>query len=668
MIDKLILQNDICNIKGIGEKRADILHRKGIETVWKLLCTPPLHLEDKRKISNPDETENGENVLIAGKIINSKIINSLRGRRFLSVAVDCLNSSIKLDFFNGNLWSFKYLLKPGQFILAYGTIKKEYGLKMIHPNFKIVTEDQIKNYEGKISPIYSKGMQFMAVIMPNLLSTIKKSLPKYSDFLSDQYLAKHNLPGMIKTWEIMHTPISDNINEARKRLKYNALLFFLVKKELFAKTLKSRNSNPIHASNIIEKLQLMLPFKLTCDQEKAITDISKLIDSEKPMMHLLQGEVGSGKTIVALAAALSAVENGYQTAFMAPTDILSQQHFQSITPITDMLKLKTVLLTGKQKLKIQNETRAIIKSGAADIIVGTHSLISEKTEFKHLGLSIIDEQQRFGVNQREALMDKSKSAHMIMMTATPIPRTLLMTFYKELTISTLKEMPKGRKPIKSRIVMPENRGKMFQFIEKHIEQGELCYVVLPLIDESEKLNLKNVKEEYKQLTKIFNCRIGMMHSQMDIEERKKTMNLFRNKEINIIVATTVIEVGLDVPDATIMLIEESDRFGMSQIHQLRGRVGRGSRQSYCFMAMTNDTNKTAIRRLNFLESHNDGFLISQEDLKIRGPGQFIGQEQSGFNELHSIDWSKDIKLMKEIDNELKSGLINISDVAKFAVL
>ena len=386
------------------------------------------------------------------------------------------------------------------------------------------------------------------------------------------------------------------------------------------------------------------------------------------MLHLLQGEVGSGKTVVALAAALSAAENGYQTAFMAPTDILSQQHFQSIIPITKTLKLKTVLLTGKQKIKVQNETRAMIKSGVADIIIGTHSLISEKTEFKRLGLTIVDEQQRFGVNQREALMDKSKSAHMIMMTAAPIPRTLLMTFYKELTISTLKEMPIGRKPIKSRIVMPENRGKMFQFIKKHIEQGELCYVVLPLIDESEKLNLKNVKNEYEQLTKIFNCRIGMMHGQMDIEERKKVMDAFRTRKISIIVATTVIEVGIDIPDATIMCIEEADRFGMSQIHQLRGRVGRGSKQSYCFMAITNNVSKTAIRRLEFLENHNDGFLISQEDLKIRGPGQFIGQEQSGFDGLHSIDWSKDMQLIKMIDRELKSGLINIADVAKFAVL
>jgi len=369
-----------------------------------------------------------------------------------------------------------------------------------------------------------------------------------------------------------------------------------------------------------------------------------------------------------LAAALSAAENGYQTAFMAPTDILSQQHFQSTISITKALNLKTVLLTGKQKIKLQNETRAMIKSGAADIIIGTHSLISEKTEFKRLGLAIVDEQQRFGVNQREALMDKSKSAHMIMMTATPIPRTLLMTFYKELTISTLKEMPIGRKPIKSRIVMPENRGKMFQFIKKHIEQGELCYVVLPLIDESEKLNLKNVKNEYAQLTKIFNCRIGMMHGQMDIEERKKIMDAFRTRKISIIVATTVIEVGIDIHDATIMLIEEADRFGMSQIHQLRGRVGRGSKQSYCFMAITNNVSKTAIRRLEFLENHNDGFLISQEDLKIRGPGQFIGQEQSGFDGLHSIDWSRDMQQIRMIDRELKSGSINIAAAAKFAVL
>ncbi len=666
MIDESVLLRNSSSIKGVGEKRAVILHKKGIETVWKLLCTPPLRLEDKRKISIPNEIKNDENALIAGRITHSEIINSSRRRRFLSIDIDSFNTTIQLIFFNGNLWSFKYLLKPGQFIIAYGTVKKEYKIQMVHPNFKIVTEDQIKDYKGEISPIYSKGMQFMTIIIPDLLNTLKKTMSKDFDFLPDKYLIKYNLPNMMQTWNMLHAPILDNLNEAKRRLKHNELLFFLVKKEIFAKILKNRKSDPIHAFNIIEKLQL--PFELTNDQKKAISDISKLLNSKKPMLHLLQGEVGSGKTVVALAAALSAAENGYQTAFMAPTDILSQQHFQSIIPITKTLKLKTVLLTGKQKIKIQNETRAMIKSGVADIIIGTHSLISEKTEFKRLGLTIVDEQQRFGVNQREALMDKSKSAHMIMMTATPIPRTLLMTFYKELTISTLKEMPIGRKPIKSRIVMPENRGKMFQFIKKHIEQGELCYVVLPLIDESEKLNLKNVKNEYEQLTKIFNCRIGMMHGQMDMEERKKIMDAFRTRKISIIVATTVIEVGIDIPDATIMCIEEADRFGMSQIHQLRGRVGRGSKQSYCFMAITNNVSKTAIRRLEFLENHNDGFLISQEDLKIRGPGQFIGQEQSGFDGLHSIDWSKDMQLIKMIDRELKSGLINIADAAKFAVL
>ncbi len=646
-----IFSEDLCQVDGIGKKRAQLLYKKGIKTVWDLLCTVPVRLEDRRKISEANELEDGKYALVAGKIFSSQAARTLRGTRIFTASLKSGNTEIQLVFFNGNFRSLSWLLKPGKYLIAYGIVEKGFRIQMIHPKFKIVRKVDIENYHGKIYPVYSESIRFLSNIMPKLIGEIEERLPSGFDIFPDRFIKKHRLINIIDAWKMMHTPVDNNLDLAKRRMKYNEAIAFLSKRLRFSESIKKARAFKMKAPGIIDKLEQKLPFKLTADQKKAIAEISKSMNSDKAMFHLLQGDVGSGKTVVAIAAALIAADSGYQTAFMAPTDLLAQQHFTSVNSIASSFSLKAVLLTGKQKPKEQGEARNQISSGQADIVVGTHSLISEKTEFAKLGLAIIDEQQRFGVIQRQMLVNKSVCPHLLMLTATPIPRTLLMSFYRELSVSELKQMPLGRKPVKTRFVMPENREKMYRFIEKHIEKGELCYVVLPLIEESEKLNLRNVKKEYERLKRIFSCKIEMLHGQMDEADRQEVMERFRRKETKIVVSTTVIEVGVDVPDATIMLIEDADRFGMSQIHQLRGRVGRSSLQSYCFLA-AGDPTERALQRLRFLESCNDGFKISVEDLRLRGPGQFIGENQSGFAGFRYLDWEKDIKIINSLNEDI----------------
>ena len=646
-----IFSEDLCQVDGIGKKRAQLLYKKGIKTVWDLLCTVPVRLEDRRKISEANELEDGKYALVAGKIFSSQAARTLRGTRIFTASLKSGNTEIQLVFFNGNFRSLSWLLKPGKYLIAYGIVEKGFRIQMIHPKFKIVRKVDIENYHGKIYPVYSESIRFLSNIMPKLIGEIEERLPSGFDIFPDRFIKKHRLINIIDAWKMMHTPVDNNLDLAKRRMKYNEAIAFLSKRLRFSESIKKARAFKMKAPGIIDKLEQKLPFKLTADQKKAIAEISKSMNSDKAMFHLLQGDVGSGKTVVAIAAALIAADSGYQTAFMAPTDLLAQQHFTSVNSIASSFSLKAVLLTGKQKPKEQGEARNQISSGQADIVVGTHSLISEKTEFAKLGLAIIDEQQRFGVIQRQMLVNKSVCPHLLMLTATPIPRTLLMSFYRELSVSELKQMPSGRKPVKTRVVLPENREKMYRFIEKHIEKGELCYVVLPLIEESEKLNLRNVKKEYERLKRIFSCKIEMLHGQMDEADRQEVMERFRRKETKIVVSTTVIEVGVDVPDATIMLIEDADRFGMSQIHQLRGRVGRSSLQSYCFLA-AGDPTERALQRLRFLESCNDGFKISVEDLRLRGPGQFIGENQSGFAGFRYLDWEKDIKIINSLNEDI----------------
>jgi len=648
-----IFSEDLFQVDGIGKKRAQLLYKKGIKTVWDLLCTVPVRFEDRRKISKANELEDGKYALVAGKIVSTRIAKTLSGRRIFNATLLSDATEIQLIFFNGNFRSLSWLLKQGKYLIAYGVVEKGFRIQMVHPKFKIVRKVDIENYHGKIYPIYSESIRFLSNIIPKLIGDIEERLPSGFDIFPDQFIKKHRLINIIDAWKMMHTPVDNNLDLAKRRMKYNEAVAFLSKRLRFSESIKKTRAFKMKAPDIdiIDKLEQKLPFKLTADQKKAIVEISKLMNSDKAMFHLLQGDVGSGKTVVAIAAALIAADSGYQTAFMAPTDLLAQQHFTSVNSIASSFSLKVVLLTGKQKPKEQSEARNQISSGRADIVVGTHSLISEKTEFAKLGLAIIDEQQRFGVIQREMLVNKSVCPHLLMLTATPIPRTLLMSFYRELSVSELKQMPSGRKPVKTRFVMPVNREKMYRFIEKHIEKGELCYVVLPLIEESEKLNLRNVKKEYERLKRIFSCKIEMLHGQMDEAGRQEVMERFRRKETKIVVSTTVIEVGVDVPDATIMLIEDADRFGMSQIHQLRGRVGRSALQSYCFLAAS-DISEKALRRLRFLESCNDGFKISVEDLRLRGPGQFIGENQSGFAGFRYLDWEKDIKIINSLNEDI----------------
>jgi ATP-dependent DNA helicase RecG len=399
---------------------------------------------------------------------------------------------------------------------------------------------------------------------------------------------------------------------------------------------------------LVDRLKKSLPFKLTDAQERVFREITKDLASAKPMHRLVQGDVGSGKTIVALMAALVAVDNGYQVVVMAPTEILAEQHGRQFQRLVTPLGLRSALVLGKHGKKERREVRQEILSGQIHIVVGTHALLEEDVEFKNLGLIIIDEQHRFGVKQRARLKAKSLSPELLTMTATPIPRTLALTMHGDLDVSEIDELPPGRKPVTTKLLGGGQKKELWEFISLQVAKGRQVYIVFPLIEESETLAAKAATQEYERLKeKIFpDLRIGLMHGKLKPQEKDSVMEEFRANNFDILVCTTVIEVGVDVPNASVMVIENSDRFGLSQLHQLRGRVGRGSEQSYCFL-VTENRSPTTRQRLEIMTQTNDGFVVAEKDLEIRGPGEFLGYKQSGLPDLILTDLVKDAKILEE---------------------
>ena len=418
---------------------------------------------------------------------------------------------------------------------------------------------------------------------------------------------------------------------------------------------KNRTGLSLKSTKItfVEKLLSALPFNLTNAQKKAYEEIKKDLMSDKPMHRLLQGDVGSGKTIVALMALLFAMENGFQTALMAPTEILVQQHFRKFQEYLDSLRVSGLqsitmaMLTGSTPAKLKKEIYEGLENGQIQIVVGTHALIQNEVCFSKLGLVIIDEQHKFGVKQRDALLSKGENVERLFMTATPIPRTLALSIHGDLDLSEIDELPAGRIPIKTAIIQPYQRQKAFDLIQGEVAKGRQAYIVFPLIDESESLSAKAATIEFEELSKsVFkNLKVGLMHGELPAQEKEKVMKSFVNKDIDILVTTTVIEVGVDVPNATVMMIENAERFGLSQLHQLRGRVGRGGEQAYCLLA-PQSYSEEVIQRLGIMTKTNNGFIISQEDLKIRGPGEFLGTKQSGLPDLMLADLINDAPILE----------------------
>jgi len=642
--NKLSLKSDVSKIDGIGKVNKEILNKLGIFYIKDLINYFPrtyLDYSNKEKIINlkPDNLYTCTAYIKRFYMYKSKKNNNLS---IMNLVVYDNTSSIKITkFFLGKRFrsftffsSQKEKYKLGIKIAISGKVKKtEYGRSFVDPQIEILNNKEDINFTGKILPVYSltdslSNMSFIKIIKKVLFCT-----KNYPDILNNKQLNSLSLLSISESLVNIHLPVSQEFLQlSKKRLVFNELL--LLQLNFLLKRI-NRNKKIVNSNNYVKKLLLghfleKLPFKLTNSQNKVLEEIKLDLNCVNPMSRLLQGDVGSGKTIIAISSLLMMIEKGYQCAFMVPTEVLAEQHYKSLIKLTNSLFISVELLTGSTSEKKRKQIRRDLENGQVNVLVGTHALFEEKVIFNALGLVIIDEQHRFGVSQRNRLLKKGENAHLLSMTATPIPRTLALSMYGDLDVSQITELPPGRLPVMTKIISDNNLNELFKIIEKEIEKGKQAYVILPLIEESEKLNLNSAINIYEQLSeevfKQFN--VGLLHGKLNPNEKNKILSLFSENKINILVSTTVIEVGIDVPNASIMIIYNSERFGLSQLHQLRGRVGRDSYQSFCYL-ITSENNVLTNKRLNVLQESNDGFYVAEKDLELRGPGQILGYRQSG---------------------------------------
>ncbi len=658
---KEILKQPVQFLKGIGPRIAKKLAKKGIHTLEDLLFFLPRDYEDRRKVNPIGDLREGQRAVVFGEILKSGISHFSKRRIFYAHITDG-TGFLTLKWFNFNEKVWRKLLIPGKSFYAIGEVSR-FGreLEIIHPELiEEGDEEKISTEIGHIVPVYSS---IEGVSEKHFRKVMKSAVEEYGDYLNNyipvEILKKRKLLPLNIAIKNLHFPDpSEDINLLkREESVYHKSLafdeFFFLELALALRKGKLKKDTGISyktESKLVEDFLKKLPFELTSAQKRVIEEIKKDMASIYPMNRLLQGDVGCGKTVVAFISALIAIENGYQVALMAPTEILAEQHYYNFRQYAQIMGIHTALLTGGIPPAKKREIYHGLSTGFIDFVIGTHALFQEKVEFKRLGLVIIDEQHRFGVLQRAALRDKAKGIvpDTLVMTATPIPRTLALTIYGDLDLSIINEMPKGRKPIITKLFLEYNKQKAYEETRKELKKGHQAYVILPLIEESEKMDLKAVTTygEYLQKEVFPEYKVGILHGKMSSYEKEKIMHAFKRNEIQVLVSTTVVEVGVDVPNATVMIIEHAERFGLSQIHQLRGRVGRSEHQSYCFLiAYKVSMESDSFKRLQVLCQTNDGFKIAEEDLKLRGPGEFLGTKQSGYLEFRKADIVRDYPIL-----------------------
>ncbi|GER93985.1 DNA helicase RecG [hot springs metagenome] len=658
------LSSSIQYIKGVGPQKARLLDRLGIKTVRDALFYLPYRYEDRSSIKKIAHIRHEEVNTVTGKILKTDVItpNPRRPRlKIFELTISDGSGLLKAKWFNQTY--LKKLFKPEQEIILYGTIRYNYwgtGFEIINPEYEILDDNAESNpsalgiHTGRIVPIYRSTEGLSQKQMRNIMySVINSSVSAISDPIPTEITRTYNLPNLQESLSNVHFPsLSSSIDELNKgtslfhqRLSFDELLTLQLGLAAIKKGEVSEKGISFSPDGrLINKLLKKLPFKLTSAQERVFKDILKDMQSPTPMNRLIQGDVGSGKTIVALMAMLAAQECGYQSALMAPTEILAEQHYINIHRLVEDLGLNIHIITGSKK----NKDIEVITSGRADIVIGTHALIQETISFKKLGLIVIDEQHRFGVMQRATLRRKGKGVipDTLIMTATPIPRTLALTLYGDLDYSVIDELPPNRSPIITKLFSEKNKNQIYSLIEEETKKGRQVYVVYPIIEESEKTDLKSAITGAEALQKIFpHLKVSLIHGKMKPFEREDVMQKFKNGNIHILVSTTVIEVGVDVPNATLMVIIHAERFGLAQLHQLRGRVGRGSSQSYCILLAYGES-ADARKRLEVMVKTTDGFKIAEEDLNIRGPGEFFGTRQSGMPDLKVANLLRDAKILE----------------------
>ncbi|CUS99338.1 ATP-dependent DNA helicase RecG [Candidatus Kryptobacter tengchongensis] len=695
----LTLETDIRYLKGIGEKRSQALRDVGVEKLIDLLYYAPIKYIDRSTVVSVARLKRNwwefsyksSAVTFIGRVVDKKILVSSSGKEILEIVIDDGTGKLSCTWFN-KIEYFKRQFDIGDLVAVFGkpvTFKSK--INLVHPEFDFLTEaDSINIHTGRIVPVYpsTSKLKSLGLNTLKLREMISEVINNYIDYveetLPEKILAKYNLVPLNLAIKSIHFPETHiDLQLALKRLKFEELFFLqllLARKHYELKHFEKGISFK-KIGDLVHGFSKILPFKLTEAQRRVIREIWNDMKSDRPMNRLLQGDVGSGKTIVALIAMLIAVDNGYQSAFMAPTEILAEQHYATFLSLLDSLPVKVRLLTGSLKPKEKKEILNEIENGEAQIIIGTHALIQERVNFKNLGLVVIDEQHRFGVMQRASLIEKGYNPDVLIMTATPIPRTLAFTLYGDLDVSIIDEMPKKRK-VKTEVLPDTERERVYEFIRAKLKEGHQAYIVYPLIEESEKLDLESAIENYIRLkNEVFpEFSVGLIHGKMPGTERQEIMLAFKEGKIQILVATTVIEVGIDIPNATIMVIENAERFGLAQLHQLRGRIGRGEKQSYCFLIVkSNLIRKTsndalfeyevndevkAIERVKIIASTMDGFKIAEKDLELRGPGEFFGTKQSGFIKFKFADISKDRELLELARSEAFAIIKEDPDLSK----
>ncbi|MCU1234603.1 MAG: ATP-dependent helicase RecG [Candidatus Solibacter sp.] len=657
------LTTPLTYVKGIGPARAAMLEAKGLTTVEDLLGYVPFRYEDRSNMKTVAQLAPGEMATVIAEVRSVKMSGFKRRSlgMFEARFTDASRAIVVGKWFHGGYLA--NVFAEGMKVALFGKVEFDsYAgeLTMLHPEFEILGGDdedgEAALHVGRVVPIYEGAGKMTTKILRTLTHRILGEIAPLDDALPQFLKDRLKMPNRWQAVRDIHFPPPDSdlrlLNAFRSPAQFRLIFeeFFWLECGVALKRSKARSMPGIAFElheRVREQIKAMLPFKPTGAQKRVLKEIAADMAEPHPMNRLLQGDVGSGKTIVAAEAAVIAIENGYQVAVLAPTEILATQHSFTFKRILGKLGYVTMLLTGSFSAREKTQMKKLLAEGLVHVAIGTHALIQEDVEFKNLGLAIIDEQHRFGVLQRLGLAKKGATPDILVMTATPIPRTLAMTMYGDLDVSIIDEMPPGRKPIVTKHSTSDRIEQVLSFVKKQIEEGRQAYVVYPVIEESETQAMKAAQKEYEHLSQeVFpDIAVGLMHGRLGSEEKESVMQRFKEGHIKILVSTTVIEVGVDVPNASVMVVEQAERFGLSQLHQLRGRVGRGAEQSYCIL-VTEKMNDTARERIRTLVESTDGFYISEMDLKLRGPGEFFGTKQSGLPSLRVANILRDTEILE----------------------
>jgi ATP-dependent DNA helicase RecG len=691
------LQGSLQYLKGVGPKRASDLKHAGLTTVEDLLYRFPIRYEDRSHFQTIASLKPNVAAAVSGEVISSGIRPTRRPRfRIFEMLLRDHTGSMRAIWFNQPF--LKDVFKPHQRVILYGKLElNSYGLQMQSPQYEILEDHEDDEnaprhegdhggaeaaiHTGRIVPVYEKTGTLTTKMQRTLVHQVLQSLPRdIQDPLPDIVRRRQQLIDRRTALEGVHFPSPDaplaDLNAfhspAHRRLIFEEFFLFqlgIVLRRRHADA--ERKGRPVVVTDATrEAVRKVLPFKLTGDQRTVIKEIVTDMQRPQPMNRLLQGDVGSGKTIVALMASLVAMENNLQVAFMAPTEILAEQHFFNIRRLLESSRFRLTLLTGGTPARKRREMLAELAGGSMQMVIGTHALVQEDVAFRELGLAIIDEQHRFGVLQRATLRAKGLHPDVLVMTATPIPRTLALTTYGDLDVSVMREMPPGRQPISTTARPESRRDEVYAFVRREIEQGRQAYVIYPLVEESAKVDLKAATEMADHLSQdIFpEFRVALLHGRLKQDAKDRVMNAFVRGEFDILVSTTVIEVGVDVPNVSVMVIEHAERFGLSQLHQLRGRVGRGAHKSFCILLYQSPLAEQGRERLKALTDTSDGFEIAERDLQLRGPGDFFGTRQSGLPTLRVGDLLRDHALMEAARREAVAALDDPAQAASLTAL